>query len=86
MAIENWGNPITVYAAPTGSPSSDESTVTALPNGGYVVVWRNGAFTSVQDYNGLGEPVGARKDVASTVGAPRNAKVAALDDGSFVVA
>jgi hypothetical protein len=86
MAIEDWGNPILVHQGTTGTGSSDQRTVTALPNGGYVVVWRNGSVASVQVYDGLGRSVGTRKDIASTAGSPQLPDVAALEDGSFVVA
>ncbi|QRM29387.1 cadherin domain-containing protein [Microvirga sp. VF16] len=81
MAIEKWGNPKTV----TGPNGADESTVAALPNGGYIVVWDSRGVTCVQVYDGLGNPVGARQDLASTVGTPRAPKVTVLDDGSFIV-
>ncbi|MBB4038644.1 Ca2+-binding RTX toxin-like protein [Microvirga flocculans] len=83
MAIEKWGNARTVSV---GVKSSYEGTVTSLPNGGYVVVWDADTITCVQVYDGLGNPVGPRRDIPSTVGNPRKAQVTALDDGSFIVA
>jgi hypothetical protein len=88
MAIVKWGTPKTVSQTNTGG--SDEGTVTALPNGGYVVVWNyvsgGNTVTSFQVYNGLGVAVGPIRNIASTVGAPRFAEVTALKDGSFVIA
>jgi hypothetical protein len=88
MAIVKWGTPKTVSQTNTGG--SDEGTVTALPNGGYVVVWNyvsgDNTVTSFQVYNGLGVAVGPIRNIASTVGEPRFAEVTALKDGSFVIA
>jgi Ca2+-binding RTX toxin-like protein len=39
MAIEMWNNQSVIFRRPQGD--SDQSTVAALPNGNYVVVWRD---------------------------------------------
>ena len=83
MAIEMWNNQTVIFRRPQGD--SDQSTVTALPNGNFVVVWRDGMpgqkGIKFQIVNAAGEPVGPVAHIP--VADPSDPEVIALSDGGF---
>lgn len=85
MAINIWGTEDTVRYP---GVSVDRDAVTMLPNGGYVVTWREGTTKiGFQLYNGLGQKVaGAQFLPAGGGGAQQSASVLAYGgDGDFVI-
>jgi len=69
------------------STSVEKEMVTALPNGGYVVTWRQGNSLFFRLYNGLDEPVSGPVAVANEAGhIQRVVDVQAIGaDGSFAI-
>ena len=60
--------------------------VTALPNGGYVVVWRDSSTLRFQIYDGLGAKVGGAKILPNTGGIQYIADIQAVgNDGDFAI-
>ncbi|WP_201840984.1 calcium-binding protein [Microvirga zambiensis] len=86
MAIEKWGNWALNRTLITGG-SADHNAIAALPNCGYVVVWREGGTIHVQIFNAAGESKAAHK---LTVGQTNLNKIepdiVVQSDGSFIVA
>ena len=77
------GGPRTLASNTFGDQTDPQ--IAALSNGGYVVIWQDGAIHA-QTYAADGTTTNGEILVnASTLSAPVNAKVAALDSGWFVV-
>jgi Ca2+-binding RTX toxin-like protein len=85
MAIKVWGTEDVVRFP---GVSVDRDAVTMLPNGGYVVTWREGTTKiGFQLYNGLGQKVGGTQFLpVGAGGAQQSASVLAFGgDGDFVI-
>jgi hypothetical protein len=77
-----WGTESDVA---TGS-RIDKEMVAALPNGGYVVVWKDHNTLKFQIYNGLGAKVGTAKALPSTGGIQYIADIQAVgNEGNFAI-
>ena len=70
----------------------DDARITALPDGGFVVVWESETVANVRNdifqqvYNAAGQPVGGNVQInTQTAVSQSNPRVAVLEDGSWVV-
>ncbi|MEJ5864766.1 calcium-binding protein [Pseudomonas farsensis] len=87
------GEPISVdSAARDNAIYAEEPSVTALPNGGFVVVWEreidatDDADIYMQRYDDSGKAIGANVRVnTTTAGRQTGSEVVVLDDSSYVV-
>ncbi|MGF9758477.1 calcium-binding protein [Microvirga sp. 0TCS3.31] len=84
MTIEKWGNWDLNKTLITAG-SADQPVMAALPNGGYVVVWRQAERIHLQVFDAAGNPK-PKQTVSSTDLAQLEPDVAVLDDGSIIVA
>jgi hypothetical protein len=82
MAIEMWSSQTVIFRRDQGQ--SDQSAVTALPNGDYAVVWRDGleGNLKLQIINAAGEALGPIRSIMSTVGTPARADIGLFHNGT----
>ena len=87
MTFAFWGAEDAVYIRnPNTSSSVGDDVVAALPDGGYLVLYRDGNSLYLQRYDGAGVKVPGDRIAVSTNGAAQErGDIAVLDDGSFAV-
>ena len=85
MPTRKWKEEILVNTTTTGS--QDQSSVTGLADGGFVITWRdNGPVDSLirwQRYDATGVKLGAEQTIANTVGDQSLPDVVQLSDGNL---
>ncbi|RDI59364.1 calcium-binding protein [Microvirga subterranea] len=88
MTFAIWGVEEAVYIRNpnTGSSSVGDDVVAALPDGGYLVLYRDGNSLYLQRYDGAGAKVpGDRIPVSTNGAAQERSDIVVLDNGSFAV-
>ncbi len=88
MTFAIWGVEDAVYIRNpnTGSSSVGDDIVAALPEGGYLVLYRDGNSLYLQRYDGAGAKVpGDRIRVSTSGAAQERSDIVVLDNGSFAV-
>lgn len=87
-SILNWG--VETRVNTTVANYQQQQSVTALADGGYIIIWQSGSISDYdvfsQRYDAQGNMVGSQTRVNTTVqGFQESASVAALADGGYVV-
>ncbi|WP_112662038.1 calcium-binding protein [Microvirga flavescens] len=87
MAISFWGPGSIISSVIYGQ--NNQSTVAALPNGGYVVAWREGGSSSATTFfqllDAAGNRIGEKQSVGNAGYAQSRPDITVLRDGSFVL-